>query len=131
MGGKTMKVQSGLYYSKDHEWVRVEGNIAYIGISDYAQHELGDIVYVELPDEDDEFEKGDSLGTIESVKAASDILIPVSGRVIEINDELEDSPEKVNSEAYEAWLIKVELTSEAELKDLMNAEKYEAFLKED
>ena len=126
-----MKVQSGLYYSKDHEWVRVEGNIAYIGISDYAQHELGDIVYVELPDEDDEFEKGDSLGTIESVKAASDILIPVSGRVIEINDELEDSPEKVNSEAYEAWLIKVELTSEAELKDLMNAEKYEAFLKED
>ena len=126
-----MKVQSGLYYSEDHEWVRVEGSIAYIGISDYAQHELGDIVYVELPDEDDEFEKGDSLGTIESVKAATDILMPISGRVIEINDELEDSPEKVNAEAYEAWLIKLEFTNEAELKDLMTAEKYEEFLKED
>lgn len=124
-----MKVQSGLYYSEDHEWVRVEGKTAYVGISDYAQHEMGDIVYVELPDEDDEFEKGDSLGAIESVKAASDILIPVSGRVVEINDELEDAPEKVNEDAFDAWLVKVELSDEAELEGLMNAEAYEAFIK--
>ena len=126
-----MKVLSGLYYSEDHEWVRVEGNIGYIGISDFAQHELGDIVYVELPDEDDEFEKGDSLGAIESVKAASDVLIPVSGRVIEINDALEDAPEKVNEDAYDAWLIKVEIADEGELADLMNAEAYEKFIKEE
>ena len=124
-----MKVVSGLYYSEDHEWVRVEGKTAYIGISDYAQHEMGDIVYVELPDEDDEFEKGDSLGAIESVKAASDILIPVSGRVLDINDELEDAPEKVNEDAFEAWLIKVELANDKELAELMNAEAYEAFIK--
>jgi glycine cleavage system H protein len=124
-----MKVQSGLYYSEDHEWVRVEGKTAYVGISDYAQHEMGDIVYVELPDEDDEFEKGDSLGAIESVKAASDILIPVSGRVVEINDELEDAPEKVNEDAFDAWLVKVELSDESELEGLMNAEAYEAFIK--
>ncbi|WP_430885065.1 glycine cleavage system protein GcvH [Fusibacter sp. JL216-2] len=126
-----MKVLSGLYYSEDHEWVRVEGNIGYIGISDFAQHELGDIVYVELPDEDDEFEKGDSLGAIESVKAASDVLIPISGRVIEINDELEDAPEKVNEDAFDAWLIKVEISDEGELADLMNAEAYEKFIKEE
>ncbi len=126
-----MKVLSGLYYSEDHEWVRVEGSIGYIGISDFAQHELGDIVYVELPDEDDEFEKGDSLGAIESVKAASDVLIPISGRVIEINDELEDAPEKVNEDAFDAWLIKVEISDEGELADLMNAEAYEKFIKEE
>ncbi len=124
-----MKVQSGLYYSNDHEWVKVDGNIAYIGISDYAQHELGDIVYVELPDEDDEFDQGDSLGTIESVKAASDIIIPVSGRVIEINDALEDAPESVNNDAYDAWLIKLELTDTSEVEALMTSEKYEEFLK--
>jgi len=126
-----MKVLSGLYYSEDHEWVRVEGKTAYIGISDYAQHEMGDIVYVELPDEEDEFEKGDSLGAIESVKAASDILIPVSGRVVAINDELEDAPEKVNEDAYEAWLIKIDLSNDSELAELMTAEKYETFLKQD
>ncbi len=124
-----MKVVSGLYYSEDHEWVRVEGKTAYIGISDFAQHELGDIVYVELPDEDDEFEKGDSLGAIESVKAASDVIIPVSGRVVEINDELEDAPEKVNADAFEAWLVKVELADDKELAGLMNAEAYETFIK--
>lgn len=125
-----MKIQSGLYYTEDHEWVRVEGNMAYIGISDYAQHELGDIVYVELPDEDDEFEQGDSMGVIESVKAASDVLIPLSGRIVEINDGLEDSPEKVNEDAYGTWLVKIEIADEGELASLMNAEKYEAFLNE-
>ena len=124
-----MKVQSGLYYSEDHEWVRVEGKTAYIGISDYAQHEMGDIVYVELPDEDDSFEKGESLGAIESVKAASDILIPVSGRVIEINEALEDAPEKVNEDAFDTWLVKVEISDESELEELMNAEAYETFIK--
>ncbi len=123
-----MKVLDGLYYSQDHEWVRVDGGMAYIGISDYAQHELGDIVYVELPDEDDTFEKGEALGVIESVKAASDVLIPVSGRVVEINDTLEDAPEKVNEDAFEAWLIKIELSDEKELEDLMDAKTYEGFI---
>jgi glycine cleavage system H protein len=123
-----MKVEKGLYYSEDHEWVRVEENVAYIGISDYAQHELGDIVFVELPDEDDEFDQGDALGAIESVKAASDVLIPVSGKVIAVNEDLEDAPEKVNEDAFDAWIVKVELADKAELESLMDSDAYEAFI---
>ncbi len=123
-----MKVEKGLYYSDDHEWVRVEGNMAYIGISDYAQHEMGDIVFVELPDEDDEFDKGDALGAIESVKAASDVLMPVSGRIVEVNEDLEDAPEKVNEDAFGAWIVKVELSDTDEIDALMDSEAYEAFV---
>ncbi len=123
-----MKVEKGLYYSDDHEWVRVEGNMAYIGISDYAQHEMGDIVFVELPDEDDEFDKGDALGAIESVKAASDVLMPVSGRIVEVNEDLEDAPEKVNEDAFGAWIVKVELSDTDEIEALMDSEAYEAFV---
>lgn len=123
-----MKVEKGLYYSEDHEWVRVEENVAYIGISDYAQHELGDIVFVELPEEDDEFDQGDALGAIESVKAASDVLIPVSGKVIAVNEDLEDAPEKVNEDAFDAWIVKIELTDKAELESLMDSDAYEAFI---
>ncbi len=123
-----MKVEKGLYYSDDHEWVRVEGNMAYIGISDYAQHEMGDIVFVELPDEDDEFDKGDALGAIESVKAASDVLMPVSGRIVEVNEDLEDAPEKVNEDPFGAWIVKVELSDTDEIEALMDSEAYEAFV---
>ncbi len=123
-----MKVEKGLYYSEDHEWVRVEGNVAYIGISDYAQHELGDIVFVELPDEDDEFDQGDALGAIESVKAASDVLTPVSGKVTAVNEDLEDAPEKVNEDAFDAWIVKIELSDKAELESLMDSDAYEAFI---
>lgn len=122
-----MKVLEGLYYSKDHEWVRVEGNKAYIGITDFAQHQLGDIVYVELPDIDTDLQSGDSFGVIESVKAASDSFSPVSGRVIEINEEVIDDPTLLNREPYESWLLIVEINEKSELDDLMTPEAYESY----
>ncbi|SKC37547.1 glycine cleavage system protein GcvH [Maledivibacter halophilus] len=122
-----MKTLEGLYYSKDHEWVKVEGNKAYIGITDYAQNALGEIVYVEMPEVDDEIEAGDVFGVIESVKAASDSFLPVSGKVIEINEELEDSPELLNEKPYESWVLAVEMSDQSELEDLMDSKKYEEF----
>ncbi len=121
------KVIEGLYYSESHEYVRVEGNFGYIGITDYAQHALGNIVYVDMPDVDDEVEAGEDFGAVESVKAASDLISPVSGTVVEVNEALEDTPELVNQNAFENWIIKVELSDAAELEDLMNAEAYAAF----
>ena len=109
-----------------HEWVKVEGNIAVIGVSDFAQKEMGEITYVDMPDVDDEVEKGESFGALESVKAASDLYSPVSGTVVEKNDELEDAPEKVNEDAYEAWIIKVEMSDPSELEGLMDAASYKA-----
>ncbi|HZH92470.1 MAG TPA: glycine cleavage system protein GcvH [Tissierellaceae bacterium] len=126
-----MKVAKGLFYTKDHEWVKVEGDEAFIGISDYAQHHLGDIVYVELPDVDDEFEKGDDFAAVESVKAASDVFMPVGGKVVAINEELMDDPALLNQDAFENWLIKVELADKAEVEELMNDEDYEKFLAEE
>ena len=120
------KVIEGLLYSESHEWVKVEGNIAVIGVSDFAQKEMGDITYVDMPDVDDEVEKGESFGALESVKAASDLYSPVSGTVVEKNDELEDAPEKVNEDAYEAWIIKVEMSDPSELEGLMDAASYKA-----
>lgn len=120
------KVIEGLLYSESHEWVKVEGNIAVIGVSDFAQAEMGEITYVDMPDVDDEVEKGESFGALESVKAASDLFSPVSGTVVEKNEELEDSPEKVNENAYEAWIIKVEMSDSSELEGLMDAESYKA-----
>ena len=105
------KIEEGLYYSESHEFVRVEGDEAYIGITDYAQHELGNVVYVDMPDVDDEFEAGEEFGAVESVKAASDLLAPVSGIVTAINEELEDTPELLNQDAFSAWIIKVKLTN--------------------
>ena len=121
------KVIEGLYYSESHEYVRVEGNFGYIGITDYAQHALGNIVYVDMPDVDDEVEAGEAFGAVESVKAASDLISPVSGTVVEVNEALEDTPELVNQDAFENWIIKVELSDAAELEDMMNAEAYAAF----
>ncbi len=121
------KVIEGLYYSESHEFVKVEGNIASIGITDYAQQALGNIVYVDLPEVDDEIEAGNDFGAVESVKAASDLSTPVSGTVVEVNEALEDTPELINQDAFGAWIIKVELSDTSELDNLMDAKKYEEF----
>lgn len=122
-----MKILEGLYYSKDHEWVKIEGNKAYIGITDYAQHALGEIVYVEMPEVDEEIESGEVFGVIESVKAASDSFSPISGKVLEINEELEDAPELLNEKPYESWILAVEISDESEFKNLLDSEEYEKF----
>ena len=120
------KVIEGLYYSESHEYVRVEGEFGYIGITDYAQHELGNEVYVDMHEEDDEVEAGEEFGAVESVKAASDLISPVSGTVVEVNDALADNPELINADAFANWIIKVELTDKTELDNLMDAEAYKA-----
>ena len=121
------KVIEGLYYSESHEFVRVEGNIGYIGITDYAQNALGNVVYVDMPEVDDEVEAGEEFGAVESVKAASDLISPVSGTVVEVNEALEDTPELINQDAFLNWIIKVELSNEDELGNLMDAAAYQAF----
>ena len=121
------KVIEGLYYSESHEYVKVEGNFGYIGISDYAQHALGNVVYVDMPDVDDEVSAGEEFGAVESVKAASDLIAPVSGTVVEVNDTLDDQPELLNQDPYENWIIKVEMSDQSELDNLMDAQAYEAF----
>lgn len=112
------------YFSESHEYVRVEGEFGYIGITDYAQKELGNIVYVDMPDVDDEIEAGDDFGAVESVKAASDLTCPVSGTVVEVNDALEDHPELINQDANANWIVKLKLSNPAELEALMNEEAY-------
>ena len=121
-----LKTVEGLYYSESHEWVKVEGNVAIIGITDFAQHAMGDLSYVDMPEVDDELEKGEEFGAVESVKAASDLYSPVSGTVIEINEELEDAPELLNQDAFANWIIKVEMSDPSELEALMDAAAYEA-----
>ena len=121
------KVIEGLYYSESHEYVRVEGNTGFIGITDYAQNALGNVVYVDMPDVDDEITAGEDFGAVESVKATSDLLSPVSGTVLEVNEALEDQPELINQDAFENWIIKVELSDTGELDQLMDAKAYEAF----
>lgn len=121
------KVIEGLYYSESHEYVKVDGNYGYIGITDYAQNALGNVVYVDMPEVDDEIEAGEEFGAVESVKAASDLNSPISGKVVEINDKLEDTPELLNQDAYANWIIKVELSDTSELDNLMDAAAYEAF----
>ena len=120
------KTVEGLYYSESHEWVKVEGNVAVIGITDFAQHAMGDLSYVDMPEVDDELEKGEEFGAVESVKAASDLYSPVSGTVIEINEELEAAPELLNQDAFANWIIKVEMSDPSELEALMDAAAYEA-----
>jgi len=125
-----MNFPAHLKYSKEHEWVRVEGNKAYIGISYFAQSELGDIVFVELPSVGDEVSVNDSFGSVESVKTVSELYSPVSGKVVEVNAELDDSPELVNESPYEkAWMIVVELSDPSEVDQLMSAQEYEALVK--
>ena len=121
------KVIEGLYYSESHEFIRVEGDYGFIGITDYAQNALGNVVYVDMPEVDDEVTAGEEFGAVESVKAASDLISPVSGTVIEVNKALEDEPELINQDAFENWIIKVELSDKSELDNLMDAKSYEAF----
>ena len=123
------KVIEGLYYSESHEYVKVEGEFAYVGITDYAQNALGNVVYVDLPEVDDEVEADENFGAVESVKAASDLISPVSGTVVEVNEALEDKPELLNEDPFENWIIKVQLSDTAELDNLMDAQGYEDFCK--
>ena len=117
-------IKEDLRYSDSHEWVKVDGDIATIGISDYAQHALGDIVYVDMPEVGDEVTAGEDFGAVESVKAASDLISPVSGEVVEVNEALEDEPELVNKDAFENWIIKVRLSDPAEVDALLDAAAY-------
>lgn len=122
-----MKILKELLYTNDHEWVKVEGERAYIGITDFAQHALGSIVFVELPEVDSEFNSGDSFGTIESVKAASDAYIPVDGKIVETNENIVDNPELLNEDPYENWMICIEVSNKSQLEALMKAEDYEKY----
>ncbi len=118
------KIEKDCRYAESHEWVRVDGDVAVIGISDYAQHALGNIVYVDLPEVGDEFEAGDEFGAVESVKAASDLYTPVSGSVIEINEKLEDTPEAINEDAFGTWLIKIAMSDPSQVDGLLDADAY-------
>ena len=124
------KILEGLKYSESHEWVKVEGNIAVVGVSDFAQKEMGDITYVDMPAVDDEVSQGEEFGALESVKASSDLISPVSGVVVEVNEALEDAPEKVNEDAYGSWIIKVEMSDPTELDALLDAAGYKALIGE-
>lgn len=119
------KVIEGLLYSESHEYVKVEGDFAYVGITDYAQHALGNVVYVDMPEVDDEVEADEDFGAVESVKAASDLISPVSGTVVEVNEALEDKPELLNEDAFENWIMKVQMSDKSELDALMDAAAYE------
>ena len=120
------KVIEGFYYSESHEFVKVEGNIAVVGITDYAQQQLGNVVYVDMPEVDDEVSQGEDFGAVESVKAASDLISPVSGTVVEVNTALEEHPELINEDAFENWIMQVEMSDAGELANLLDAKGYEA-----
>jgi glycine cleavage system H protein len=127
-----MNIPTDLKYSREHEWVRVEDNLATVGITDYAQEELGDIVNVELPDEGDEIHKDEAFGAVESVKASSEVFSPVSGKITEVNEPLMDAPEMINEDPYdEGWMVKIEMSDSSELGDLMDAAGYEQYVKEE
>jgi glycine cleavage system H protein len=126
-----MEFPDGLKYSKEHEWVLVEDKVAIIGITEFAQHELGDVVYVELPEVGEKVVKDDPFGAVESVKAVSDVFAPVSGAVLEVNDVLPENPETINDDPYgDGWMIKVQMTDMDDLKDLMNAEEYAEYIEQ-
>ena len=123
-------ILEGLYYAESHEYVKVEDEYGYVGITDYAQHELGNVVYVDMPDEGDEVTAGEDFGAVESVKAASDLISPVSGEVVEVNEALADSPELVNNDPYANWIIKVKLSDPSEVESLMDAAAYKSHINE-
>lgn len=127
-----MDFPDDLKYTKEHEWVRIEGKYATIGVTAYAQEQMGDVVYVELPDEGEVITKHETFGVVESVKSASDVYAPVSGEVVEINEPLKESPEIINEDCYgEGWIVKVEMSDKGDLDDLMNAEAYRSYIKEE
>lgn len=124
-----MNVPADLKYTKDHEWVKVDGDVATVGITDFAQGELGDIVYVEIETEGDSLNANEVFGTVEAVKTVSDLFMPLSGEIVEVNEDLEDSPEKVNDNAYEeGWMIKIKLSDSSQLDDLLSAEDYKSLI---
>ena len=124
-----MNIPQELKYTKDHEWIYFDGNVAKIGITDFAQNELGDIVYVEIETEGDQLSAGDAFGTVEAVKTVSDLFMPVDGKIIEVNSSLESEPETVNSDPYgDGWMIKVEIADGYELKDVLSAEEYTSLI---
>ncbi len=127
-----MNIPEDIQYTRDHEWVRVDDNVAMIGITDYAQDQLGEIVFVELPQEGEEFAKGEAFGVVESVKSVNDVFLPMSGKVRELNDPLRDSPETLNDDPYgEGWIVKVDILDSSELSDLLSAQEYESYIKEE
>ena len=123
-----MKVIPTLKYCKEHTWVKLDGEYAYIGITDYAQDKLGEILFVEMPEVEDELTKGEDFGVVESSKVASDLIAPISGEVVEINEVLEDEPEAINEDAYDAWIVKVRISDTDELNELISSDSYEAGL---
>ena len=124
-----MNIPNNLKYTKEHEWLKVDGDVAYIGITDFAQGELGDIVFVELPNLNDNFNQNDIFGTIEAVKTLADLYIPISGSIIEINDKLEGEPELINSDSYgEGWVIKITISNSSELNELLDASEYQQLI---
>lgn len=126
-----MNIPQELKYTKDHEWIKVDGNVVTIGITDFAQKELGDIVYVEIESDGEELEQGDVFGTVEAVKTVSDLFMPISGKVIEINENLESEPEIVNSDPYEkGWMIKVEIADTSALDAMLSADDYKSLISE-
>lgn len=126
-----MKILKDLKYTKEHEWIKVEGEIAVVGITDFAQEHLGDIVFVELPEPGDDLVEGDGFAVIDSVKATSDVYMPLDGEITEVNEELVDSPELINEDAYENWMIKIKLSDLDQIEALINAEEYEKFCSEE
>jgi glycine cleavage system H protein len=123
-------ILNGLLYAESHEWIKVEGNIGTVGISDHAQHALGSVVFIDLPKVGKTIKKGDAFGAVESVKAASDLYLPVSGKIIEVNENLERSPEIINDDPYGSWVVKVEITDASELSNLLTPEKYAVLCEE-
>ena len=124
-----MNTPDNLLYTNEHEWIRVDGDEAYIGITDYAQSELGDIVFVELPNADDEFEKNDVFGTIEAVKTLADLFLPVSGKILEVNEKIENEPELINSDPYnDGWLVKISVSNADELAEILTPEDYKKLI---
>ena len=124
-----MNTPDNLLYTNEHEWIRVEGSEAFVGITDYAQSELGDIVFVELPNTDDEFEKNDVFGTIEAVKTLADLFLPVSGKIVEVNESIENEPELINSDPYnDGWLIKMSISNPDELNEILKPEDYKKII---
>lgn len=120
-----MNYPNDLKYTSDHEWVKVDGNVGIVGITDFAQGELGDVVYIDIPEDDAELKKGDSFGTIEAVKTVADMYAPISGKIVAVNEELNDAPEKVNNDPYgDGWIVKIEMSDTSELDDLLSVDAY-------
>lgn len=124
-----MNLPNDLYYHVEHTWAKVDGDVAYVGITDFAQDQLGEILFVEMPDVDDQVAQGKTFGVVESSKKASDLFAPLSGEVLEVNEKLDDEPEYINENAYDAWIIKIKISDKGELDNLLSASKYESGLK--